>query len=81
MKKIIILGCLGFDLSIMAQRNLNNNVEIVTNNIDAKNMVNFNIEREPIVFNSHYQEVFDIKQTDIPRNKFLDKPRHNYRRR
>jgi hypothetical protein len=57
-------------------------VQIVTNNIEAKNIVNSTLESEPLEFLNHRLELTEQKlYNDVPRNKFIDNPRHNFRKR
>lgn len=56
-------------------------VQIVENNIEAKNIVNSQFKPEPIILNNYHQKYFELKINDIPRNKFFDKPRNNFKKR
>jgi len=50
--------------------------------IEAKNIVNSAFEPEPLKFINHRKEWIEPKiYNDVPRNKFIDKPRHNYKKR
>jgi len=79
---IIIVGATGSAGSEIA-RLLKDHAEIlVVNNIEAKNIVNSAFEPEPFILTNHHKEWIEPKlYNDIPRNKFIDKPRHNFRRR
>lgn len=63
----------------MASENVK--VQIVTNNIEAKNIVNSQFQPEPMILNNYHQEWFEPKINGIPRNKFFDKPRNNFKKR
>lgn len=58
------------------------NIKEITNNIEAKNVINSAFEREPIqIYNFHKKWTEPKIYNDVPRNKFIDKPRHNFRKR
>jgi len=56
-------------------------VQVVTNNIEAKNLVNSQFQPEPIPILNYHKELFEPKINDVPRNKFFDKPRNNFNKR
>jgi len=80
-QKIIIVGCLGMDSKTFAQHRFKDVVIEVVNNIEAKNIINSQFEREPIVFHNCKEEYFEPKIKEIPRNKFFDKPKNNFKKR
>lgn len=85
MKKTILVGCSHFGLvsSLFAQKLTEHKIEIVTDDIEAKNIVNKNFETEPIQYISNRinLNIPSIKTNDVPRNKFIYRPLHNYKRR
>jgi len=45
-------------------------------------MANAAFEPEPIIFHNHRKEWIEPKlYNDVPRNKFIDKPIHNFKKR
>jgi hypothetical protein len=94
MKKVIIIGCAAVMESIRQaeitaialSKNIDvvfaNSSEEIINNIEAKNITNLAFERKSIELINHHLEWNEPKiYNDIPRNKFIDKPRHNYKKR
>lgn len=58
------------------------NIKEIINNIEAKNVINSAFEREPIPILDFKSEYFEPKvYKETPRNKFIDKPRHNFKKR
>jgi tRNA A37 methylthiotransferase MiaB len=51
-------------------------------NIEDKNITNLAFERKSIELINHHLEWNEPKiYNDIPRNKYIDKPKHNYKKR
>ncbi len=82
MKKIIICSdnivVASHIVRILQDRN---DVVIIENNIEAKNIVNSVFEPEPLMITRTYREDYDVKLNDFPRNKFFDKPKNNFKKR
>ena len=84
MKKIIIAGHLGINsVTAIASKvaDMKETILVVAENIEAKNVINEQFEPEPILFNNYHKEHFVPKIKDLPRNKFIDKPKYNHRKR
>lgn len=84
MKKTLIFGHVGFNSvahSIAKALKTDFNDTIVVNNIEAKNIVNQ--INEPMIINEYDTQIFTTspKIKDFPRNKFIDKPKYNHKRR
>lgn len=78
---IIIIGCLGLNAGTLAKTTIKDAILVLADNIEAKNVINPALQNEPIQLINTYKDNFDYTENDIPRNKYLDKPRHNYKRR
>ena len=57
------------------------NEVVVVNNIEAKNIVNSAFEPEPMLIENTFTPPFEIKLNELPRHKFFDKPKHNFKKR
>jgi len=83
---VVIIACVGQDSSIAMETalRLSKGMEnlVVVNNIEAKNIVNDRIfEPPPIPFLNYHTECFEAKLDDFKRNKFLDKPKFNFKKK
>lgn len=87
MKKVIVIGCIGFDSTIaiasaIAQRlNSNDNVVTAVNDVEAKNVINQQFQPEPLIFREYKTELLSTKIKEFPKNKFIDKPKFNHRKK
>lgn len=87
MKKIILVGCdsvaLGFAMhSISSVVKQQIEVAIIENKKQLEEIRNRAFEPEPMVLNNYREEWIEPKiYNDIPRNKFFDKPRNNFKKR
>jgi len=79
--KVIIIGCIGAGSESLkfAQHSLSNSIVEVVNNIEAKNIINQ--INEPMIIKDYDRQIFTTttKFEDLPRNKFIDKPRFNHK--
>ena len=86
MKNIIIVGCFGVDsvcqsVAKSIKADVKDAIIEVVNNIETKNIINEQFKPEPFVLHNYHKEYFEPKIKDFPRNKFIDKPRFNHRKR
>ena len=87
MKKIILVGCdsmvLGFAMhSISSVVKQQIEVAIIENKKQLEEIRNRAFEPEPIMISNDRLEWTEPKiYNDIPRNKFFDKPRNNFKKR
>lgn len=86
MKKIIIAGCFGVDsvcksVAKSIKGDVKDAIIQVVDNLEAKNVINEQFEPEPFILNNYHKEYFETKIKDFHRNKFIDKPKFNFRKR
>lgn len=80
-KRIVLITSIGAELSTAMARMLSNE-KIDCQVFDATDSKNVVFEPEPILFHNHRKEWIEPKlYNDVPRNKFIDKPRHNFKKR
>jgi hypothetical protein len=83
--RLIILGgyCIGSVANALrlAELDCKERIEIVTQNMEAENIVKSQFDPEPILFHNMEFEYKPIKTEEPQRNKFFDKPRNNFKRR
>lgn len=65
----------------LAELDCKERIEIVTQNMEAQNIVKSQFDSEPILFHKREFEYKPIKTEEPQRNKFFDKPRNNFKRR
>jgi hypothetical protein len=82
-KKKIIIVALGFDARVLAQSTIKDcvGVVIVDSLKEVEELKNQSFQPDPIPFLNYRKELYQPKIKDYPRNKFIDKPKHNYRRK
>lgn len=87
MKKMILVGgCpVGFHFamhSISSVVKQQIEVAIIENKKQLEETKNRSFEPEPMILKNYHQEYIEPKiYNDIPRNKFFDKPKNNFRKR
>lgn len=86
MKNIIITGCFGVysvcqSVAKSIKADVKDAIIQVVHNLEAKNEINEQFEPEPIVLHNYHKEHFELKIKDFHRNKFIDKPKFNFRKR
>lgn len=80
-REIIIVGCGSIGITSFAQSSIKDCIVEVVNNIESKNIVNQSFDSEPLIIsNFRCEEFFDVKIKDLPRNKYFDKPRNNFKK-
>jgi len=83
--KVVIVACVGVGSDItstLAKKLADYDVgaEIIVNNIEVKNTLNSVFRPEPLVIEDYHRNLYvtETKVQDLPRNKFIDKPRFNH---
>lgn len=80
--KLLIFACGQHETTLhsVIKQSLDMQDVVVVNNIEAKNIINSAFEPEPLIITRTYSENFEVKLKDIPRNKFFDKPKNNFKK-
>ena len=77
MKKVLMVGCFGFNYTTLAQFSAENPA-LVRNDFNEITDTNTRIKM-PIT--NSFNDDFEVVLSEKPRSKFIDKPRHNFRKR
>lgn len=70
------------NIDVVFTDSIHEKLKDVKNNIEDKNISNLVFEPPAFILENHRLEWTEPKiYNDVPRNKFIDKPRHNFRKR